>query len=725
MKNLLYIIGCFVGFISFAQDTLSTTTKNSKSTYLPERLGEGVNTTEYEEINPVLSSDGNTLYFARLNHPDNNYGEEGSQDIWYSEKDSTGNWAVAKRMPDHINNARYNAVFAVLDNGYSLLINGNFDRKGNWTKRGLAETHKIADEWSIPKSIKIKALSRKNRGQSFTAFMSADRSILITSFSKGYGSKKTDLYVSKKKLGKNSWTKPKKMKPMKHASSIEQAPFLSNDGDTLYFATNYSFDGYVTAGKKDFNIYYCVRKDDNYRYWTEPKLFENISPTKKYESDFVTNNTGEIGYYTSNMSGSSDIYQVRIFEKNPYVLLKGQVINMFKNAPIDNSVEYKIKIRRKVITSETEYVNNLDELPLEEMEIDTVMMIDSLSSFAFHLPFGNVYEIEVETMEFNTEPITINTYRDKEHRIVEKNLLVKPLDYAVLNGNVFDKKSDQPIEKELLNEVSIYVNGTAYDSVNIQEDGSFELKLSLREKYTLKAVLKGYDGLEETVDLSGNETYTQIKQKLYVQKQEDNFAYVNAELLNKNDSKPFTEEYHLFLDGNIYTDFLEKKEHSFVLKLELDKKYLVKLEAKDHITVFDTLDFTGKTKRLEIDKKYSMTILKEGEAIKLEHVYFDNAKATLKSTSYRELDQMVILLKENATLKIEISGHTDNKGTVKGNKKLSKERAKSVVEYLITKGIDEKRLTFKGYGSSQPVGDNNTEFGRQENRRVEFKILSK
>ena len=74
-------------------------------------------------------------------------------------------------------------------------------------------------------------------------------------------------------------------------------------------------------------------------------------------------------------------------------------------------------------------------------------------------------------------------------------------------------------------------------------------------------------------------------------------------------------------------------------------------------------------------------------------------------------------------MKIEIGGHTDNKGAIEYNQRLSENRAKSVVKYLINKGIDEKRLKFKGYGELHPIDNNDTEAGRFNNRRVEFKII--
>jgi len=79
----------------------------------------------------------------------------------------------------------------------------------------------------------------------------------------------------------------------------------------------------------------------------------------------------------------------------------------------------------------------------------------------------------------------------------------------------------------------------------------------------------------------------------------------------------------------------------------------------------------------------------------------------------------------NAKLIIEISGHTDNKGSRSYNKRLSLNRAKTVVNYLIEKGIDKKRLNYKGYGFDKSIAENETEKGRQMNRRTEFKITGK
>ena len=100
-------------------------------------------------------------------------------------------------------------------------------------------------------------------------------------------------------------------------------------------------------------------------------------------------------------------------------------------------------------------------------------------------------------------------------------------------------------------------------------------------------------------------------------------------------------------------------------------------------------------------------------------------EASLRPESTNELERLTKLLNDVPTLKIEISGHTDSKGADDYNKKLSDNRAKSVVDYLLKTGIATDRLTYKGYGEEQPVASNDTEEGRQQNRRTEFKVLSK
>jgi outer membrane protein OmpA-like peptidoglycan-associated protein len=115
--------------------------------------------------------------------------------------------------------------------------------------------------------------------------------------------------------------------------------------------------------------------------------------------------------------------------------------------------------------------------------------------------------------------------------------------------------------------------------------------------------------------------------------------------------------------------------------------------------------------------------LAEGKIFRLNNIFFETDKSELLAKSFEELDKLFLMLKNSESMKIEISGHTDSTGMENHNLLLSQARAKAVVDYLVQKGIDKTRISYKGYGSSNPMTTNDTEEGRAENRRVEFKIL--
>jgi outer membrane protein OmpA-like peptidoglycan-associated protein len=111
-----------------------------------------------------------------------------------------------------------------------------------------------------------------------------------------------------------------------------------------------------------------------------------------------------------------------------------------------------------------------------------------------------------------------------------------------------------------------------------------------------------------------------------------------------------------------------------------------------------------------------------GTTVNLKNVLFVQTKTELLPESYDELDLVVSFLKNNPNVKIELSGHTDNRGVHSDNVRLSQERVNAVKRYLVSKGVDGKRVTGKGYGGTKPIASNDTEENRQMNRRVEFTI---
>lgn len=119
-----------------------------------------------------------------------------------------------------------------------------------------------------------------------------------------------------------------------------------------------------------------------------------------------------------------------------------------------------------------------------------------------------------------------------------------------------------------------------------------------------------------------------------------------------------------------------------------------------------------------------ITVVFDDTRAELTGVTFKQGSAELVPSSLKTLDAAIAGLKRNPKAKVEIQGHTSSEGGDELNQRLSAERAYSVREYMISKGVAESRLTATGYGSSQPKADNSTEAGRKQNRRIELVVLS-
>jgi OOP family OmpA-OmpF porin len=117
--------------------------------------------------------------------------------------------------------------------------------------------------------------------------------------------------------------------------------------------------------------------------------------------------------------------------------------------------------------------------------------------------------------------------------------------------------------------------------------------------------------------------------------------------------------------------------------------------------------------------------IEDNRNVVLNNVFFETDKSDLLPASFNELNELVEYLQKNSSVKIAISGYTDNTGNEDKNLNLSDARAKAVASYLTSKGIDKNRVSYKGYGSSNPIASNDTQDGKAKNRRVEFKIIDK
>jgi outer membrane protein OmpA-like peptidoglycan-associated protein/tetratricopeptide (TPR) repeat protein len=161
----------------------------------------------------------------------------------------------------------------------------------------------------------------------------------------------------------------------------------------------------------------------------------------------------------------------------------------------------------------------------------------------------------------------------------------------------------------------------------------------------------------------------------------------------------------------------------FLLCIPSGKDYALNVNKDGYLFHSENFSLKNYTSLEPFKLEIQLQKLRPGATIVLNNVFFETNKWDLKPESRIELDRLADLLKNNPDKKIEIGGHTDNVGSDDANMTLSNNRAASVVEYLVKRGIEATRLTSKGYGESAPVATNDTDAGRAKNRRTEFKIL--
>ncbi|MFL5752585.1 MAG: OmpA family protein [Bacteroidia bacterium] len=163
----------------------------------------------------------------------------------------------------------------------------------------------------------------------------------------------------------------------------------------------------------------------------------------------------------------------------------------------------------------------------------------------------------------------------------------------------------------------------------------------------------------------------------------------------------------------------------YVVVVPAGNNYAISVSKKGYLFHSENFNIPADANSAIIHKDIKMKKIKVGNSIVLNNIFFETGSAVLSPESELETARIVDFLKDQKSIKIEISGHTDNVGSNESNKTLSNNRAKAVVDYLVSKGVDISRLTYKGYGETQPIADNKSDEGKKKNRRTEFKITEK
>lgn len=408
--------------------------------FLLEKLSENINTS-YDEISPILTRDGKTLYFTRVASPDfnkqlivegfdvasvsNNQFEiylkniystiaertisqpahsDFNQDVWVAECHN-GLFDEVSHPGAPLNNALPNSICSLTPNPDEFIVINQFKKEGGMSE-GFSLIQKENDgSWSFPKPLMIRNYYTESEGVNLT--MSRDGEVLILSIDREDSFGANDLYAAFR-VGNNEWSTPQNLGTAINSQFRETTPFLSADQNTLFFSSN-------RPGFGGSDIYFARRKDDTWTNWSTPRpMGYSINSASDESQPYFNEATGYL-YFSSKRDGSSDIFRIKIKEpkRRKDISIKGRVINTKTGQPIDAQV---------LIGS-----SDLDFYRSVQFSIDGSFKLDILS--------GKDFKIKAQRAGFISHPLRLSYKRDLSNsRSIEIKLFIDPIEnYAKIH----------------------------------------------------------------------------------------------------------------------------------------------------------------------------------------------------------------------------------------------------------------------------------------------------
>lgn len=359
---------------------------------------------------------------------------------------------------------------------------------------------------------------------------------------------------------------------------------------------------------------------------------------------------------------------------------------------------------KKTITTKVTIYNNGEEI--ESFDTDP-----NSGYYLTELEPGKTYRFDVEAEDYETTSelvvLTENDFeKEKNFHLKKKTTLVK--------GNVKNADSKEKIK------ANVYVmEGNKLVDTLETVNGNYEIKLKPKTTYNFKVESEDFETITEEVKIGKEE---QIDKDFNL-----NPVYKLQGIVTDQESgQPISAVVEIY---NIKTDEVIGRTNSnpgtgkYSFEIKQKQNITVTARADKYLFYSENIDMNN-TKTFDIQKNIQLKSVQIGASVILNNVKFDTGKSELRSESIPELNRLIQIMMIYPSIKVKISGHTDNVGTENYNKELSDARANAVVDYMVSKGIKKERLVPMGYGATMPLESNDTEEGKQKNRRVEAEILS-
>lgn len=516
---------------------------------------------------------------------------------------------------------------------------------------------------------------------------------------------------------KERWTLAKNLgEPVNTSNRHDATCGLSVDGQKLYI---YLDDTYSGSG----NIYECSLSGYN---WSEPKKLPSAINTRYHESSASLSPDGKIVYFCSENPkdnsgiGSHDIFKSVKNEKGEW----GEPENL---GPVINT-EYDERTVFMHPDGKTLYFSSQGHSSMGGFDVFKSVYNDSLKKWSVPANLGYPVNSPDDDLDFVVSASGKHAYYAtiRPDGFGEKDIfrITLPADttpqLTLVKGNVTDE-SGNPVGSKI--EISDKKTGK---HISTQESnsatGKFLVSLPSGKDYEMKVNADGYDPYQADFNIPKGEKYKEVDLTIKLKRKEQ-FVDIEGDVKDEK-GNPLRAKIEIINNatGEVIARTTADKLGEYLSRLKAGKNYGIVVSTDGYLFQSLNIDIPPDKDRIKIPT-ITLKKIQAGKNIVLNNIFFDFDKASLRSDSKPELMRVKNVLNDNPSMKIEISGHTDNKGSATYNLQLSEERAKSVIDFLVSSGIDKKRLSFKGYGFMKPTATNNTEEGRQLNRRTEFKVL--
>lgn len=476
----------------------------------------------------------------------------------------------------------------------------------------------------------------------------------------------------------------------------EEGVHLSEDGNTLYFSSN----GHPGMG--GFDVYKSMRQSNG--TWGKPVNMGHPINSPADELFYKTTADSMVSIYATvrpDSYGGMDIYKIQFDSRIPFKLT-GAVTDLIDDTILPASVNV--------------YDRDTQQL-LKSTSIDMI-------SGKYVLDFedvGNYFiQVDYEGYKSLTKDIECPT---KKYTTKVQNFSIEKLRHPFsLVGRVSDLDKDTPLMASLTFKLAIEADSIIGRAVSDATTGKYSV--TFEDKYDMIIQVEAEDYFPNDEPLNALVETTSIISKNIALKRSTIEYTLTGKITGDTNTDPVSALLSFSRPGEgqpFMTVVSDSTNGDYSVTIEDPGPFLIEMEADGYFFYSEIYQFPeGQT---FVSKNIALIKLKVGVTFVIENILFNTGKATMRPESFDEVDKLAKLLRKNEMVRIEVSGHTDNVGSASVNKKLSKARALTVKNFLVSRGIEQNRIEYEGYGFDQPIAPNTTAEGKAKNRRVEVKIL--